>query len=284
MCRDIVTGSDPCGGERPRRDLTPVAILEALAASPAAVTGQADAEQAFNTRRLLGMPVPARPWNREPPRDAGSRLGDTAVGLDISTPTVVGLGANRNVLGALQSVLTAVEKRRSQLGGKAQSERHHYRANDVPAAVAVERNREQGGRHTFFASVGTDGPAARKGEVRPISTHAVRFCGEEYCVCGVVYRITAGSGSRFVSQIFFEDGWWTYSDTKGGGLDRTRREGAFDDEFYAGSESLLMFVRTDELEKRFGGEVIPPWPATGTGGEDEVSTVNVGVSRIVYFS
>ena len=252
--------------------LTPEAILEALAPVPTgAVVGGPQTDEAINTRRLLGMPVPA--YTIKDPRcpHTGTTVEDSLL-CGKWAPGVFDLGTGQNVLGALQSALRGIESQGTQSWGEAWRMCPLCDENGNQQKVDVHLNWARGTPDTFFARVGVPPLAERKergGDACRISDHVVNFCGGEYCLCGVVYRISAPHGSRFVSQTFYDDGWWTYVDTKGGALERTRNQGSFDSEFYAGSESLLMFVRTNIVEKRFG-EVFRPSPVTSASEADEV--------------
>lgn len=267
------SGSD----ERERSaSISPAAVLEALTRNPSTCgLSHVSARNATsNTGRLLGIP----------PRECSIKSGDCAhvgetccdvAGADDPAPTVIQLCATTSKLRSkartVQTLLTELERAEAETGRKPRRSvtlpcpRCESQGVSEPnqICVGVPCRREQNVA-TFFARVGPEGLGSPGFELDAPSptlhSHIVTVFGDEYCLCGVIYALRSGAGSRFVSQVYLEGGWWTYADVRGGGRLQRTLTGSFDDDFEAGKEDLLMYVRLNVVENRYGAQVIPRGP------------------------
>lgn len=121
--------------------------------------------------------------------------------------------------------------------------------------VGVKLRWDQGNPASFFVHIVSGRLAtvdwSMDGSVE--HSYVVKFFGAWYALCGVVYCKEMGSFSEYPPKLFMEEGWWLYNDRIGGELEHLD---GFDYDEYSGTEQILMYVREDLVEARFGSGVL----------------------------
>lgn len=237
---------------RAGRGSTPLSVLESLTTrtSAGALGGETTSTYQLQiTRQLLGMS--ATMFTVQPGHcPHGGKIAtveDTSKVED--WPTVVTLKTNCGHSGTIQSEidkLPATERRRCPFCA--------FEGRLVGVKyVEVVHNWDEGRPSTFFARLegkGLSPPFSMSPGV--IHSFSVKVFGDEYALCGVIYSTRSESHNQYSSQMYFEEGWWIYTDLEGG---RVRAVRGFNEDFLSGSEHMLMYVRADLVAKRYGSEV-----------------------------
>lgn len=235
-----------------RRSRTPVSVLERLASRDgrAGSTFQPTDTQLRNTRRFLGLSLPTFTVRPGECKHGGRTVRADECSLT-DRPTVVMLDVKGGQSGSVQSVLR-------QLPQKGHRRCPLCQAGDTASdseEVEVEYKWDTDRPSMFFASVGE----ARLGGTYDVAntvqhSHVVNVFGDNYALCGVIYRTRCGGASQFTCQVYLEEGWWTYTDLQGGVVEHVGDR--FDDDYLQGKESMLMYVRVDLVVTRYGRDVV----------------------------
>lgn len=250
--------------------VTPTSFLVELASNQ---LGQDSTMQMDNTRRLLGMSV-HRSRKGDDCTGVAERLHDGGWSGETEV-TVTRLGVTPGLTGTVQDCLTKIEnmqppKKRAGVEGILNGGQPRQVTKDED--VVLERCFEEETSDMFFAGVGDSGLEREDFSLSAgvEHSHVVKWFGDEYCLCGVTYRLRSGQLIRYSSQIYLEEGWWTLGDTRGGGLD-FNPNGEFDADFCRGSEDILMYVRTDIVQMAHGAGVIEREPESNPDNANKVS-------------
>lgn len=231
-------------------------MLESLAAERP--DGVDTGEQIANTRELLGMRSTL--LEMESGRSHANHAFRDAASSGQPRQLVLRLDIGPSTTGTVQDRLTRITEGQDTAGVNVSKERP-----DCGENVALKRRWSERSPKMFFASVGDNGLTKDDFDLCPGTklSHVAHCFGDEYCLCGVIYRSDSTRHTGYTWQVYFDHAWFNCGDERGEGL-MSGFDGEFVDDFGKGLEDILMFVRTDIVERRLGSDVIerrhPPNP------------------------
>lgn len=227
-------------------------MLESLAGETP--DGGATGAQIVKTRELLGMST--RFFEVEAGcSHSGQTFPEDVCSGDLHS-TVVCLDINPGSTGTVQDFLRrAIEDKQTAGGGV---------PRECPACGKQVHMKRRLGRklpNMFFVKVGNVGLERDTFSLsRGVEhSHVVHCFRDEYCLCGVIYRSERDGNATYTCQMYLAHGWVTCSGVSGRGF-TSAFDREFDDEFCRSTEDILMFVRTDVVERTFGPDVVERWP------------------------
>lgn len=230
-------------------DRTPHSVLRFLSLR----TGTTRDAERVSTGRALGMSLPNFTIVGGGCPHVG-QVVECSVQSDVVLPTtVVDLEIGNKTYTTVQDALLKLET----IGQERTCPQCEHESKDISTLkpVAVKLHWDQGTPASFFVNIVSGRLATEEWSIDlgPQHSYVVKFFGAWYALCGVVYCKEMGSLSEYPSKLFMEEGWWLYNDRIGGNLEHLDN---FDYDEYSGTEKVLMYVREDLVEARFGRQVL----------------------------